>query len=381
MKAVYKTSILLFFIVSVISLLKSLFLLSYPDFTAYYYNPQMAFSGQNPYLGGINLYTSTTYPPFSFLFFYPFSFLNISLSGKLFTLCSISLFFASIYLIFRIGKVRTKSYLFLFVLGLFSIYFPVKFTLGMGQINIFILFLIVLFLYFYKKSVFLSGFFLSLSFLTKLFPILLFLYLLMRKKFKILVYSLLIIMIFIAFSFLLVPKEVNLYFYQKILTSFFNSWPSDYYNQSITGVLSRGFTDNNTRILLKILFSVVFLGASFVVLLKRKTKDINLETGYLIIVSLLINPFSWQHHFVWLVLPLLLTLFLLLKSKSSLFLVLLFISYVLTALNLRQPDLFPVIFRSHVFFGALTLWILDSLLILGINAGSLMNSPKKLDQG
>jgi alpha-1,2-mannosyltransferase len=368
-KLLGKLVIALFFTCSFAVLLKALFLPGYSDFSAYYYVPKMAFGAVNPYIGQQNLFTATTYPPFSFIFFVPFLVFPFLIAAKILTFLSIAALFASIILIFKTVRLRIKSYLFLLICGLSFYYFPTRFTLGMGQINLIILLFITAFLYFLdKKQKILSGLFLSLSIAIKLFPVLLLPYLLIKRQYKILLSACLAILIFIFLSFIFIPKEINNYFYLKIFPTFFNVFPTDYYNQSITGVVGRGVADTSSRVILKTVFVLIFLIATFWVLIKSKIKNINLETGYIICASLLINAFSWQHHFVWLFLPLIFTLlFLIKKSAKRLLFIILGISYALCALNLKQPYAFPVIVQSHVFFGTLVLWLLDSYLLLKSN--------------
>ena len=383
MKILLKVFLYIFFICTFILLLKSMFLTSYPDFRNYYFNPQMAFKGLNPYIGGKNLYTATTYPPFSFILFSPFSIMNFEFAGKLITILSISLLIASLVFIFKTGEMKIKSYVFLLVSGLVFLYFPVKFTLGMGQINIFVLFFLTLFLYFLKlKKILLSGFFLALSFLTKLFPILVFPYLLYKRKYKLLAFSIFVILIVSGLSFILIPKEINFFFYQKILPSLLSSWHSDYYNQSISGFLSRSISNSQARSILRDIFVLFVIVSSVLILAKSKLKNMNFEAGYLVIITLLIDGFSWQHHFTWLILPFIFTLFLLIKTKQSKFpYALLFISYFLTAINFRSPSSLHVLLQSHVFFGALLLWILDSILILRTSVEAAKRFPKRSNRG
>lgn len=86
-----------------------------------------------------------------------------------------------------------------------------------------------------------------------------------------------------------------------------------------------------------------------------------MEIGAIITLSVLINNFSWQHHFVFLFLPFLITVYTIhtakqkQKSKTKLF-TLLCISYLLIANNLPNPLIVPAILRSHVFYGGVLLW-------------------------
>lgn len=378
MKAIVKILVLLFFTISAIFLIKTLFLPGYSDFAVYYYSSQMILKGQSPYLGGINIFTPITYPPFSFIFFLFLSIFPFMLSARIFTFISLAFLFLSLFFIFKIGKMKAFSYLFFLVSGLSFVYFPVKFTLGMGQVNLIVLFLIVMFIYFIvSRSQFLPAIFLGAAFLIKMYPILLFPYLLLKRKYKILLFCSFFIFLGICLSLFVVPSGIYNYYFNKIFPSLLNSWPSDYYNQAISGVLSRSFADSVLRTYLRYIFIVFITLSSFLIIAKSKIKNLQMEVGYLITVNLLVNAFSWQHHFVWLIIPLIFTLFYLIKNKAkTIYFVILFLCYLLTAVNLSNPQNLPTIFLSHVFFGTFLLWLFNSFLFLKSSGVYLRRFPK-----
>ena len=118
------------------------------------------------------------------------------------------------------------------ILLLVSLSFPVKFTLGMGQINHLILLLFVLSIYFLeKRKTFLSGLSFSLSLAIKFFPIFFPLYFLLKKKWKILFYFMISFCVLSLIAFIVNP-QINLYFYKNIFPSFLSGWNTEYYNQS-----------------------------------------------------------------------------------------------------------------------------------------------------
>jgi hypothetical protein len=115
------------------------------------------------------------------------------------------------------------------------------------------------------------------------------------------------------------------------------------------------------------LISVVLIALSFLIIWLKNSKKaaaVNLTFSLLITLSLLINNFSWQHHFVWLLFPFI-TIFYFMKDKklSWYYYLVLGISFFLVGFNLKSPNLLPVILISHVFYGALMLWGLNLYLL------------------
>jgi len=92
-----------------------------------------------------------------------------------------------------------------------------------------------------------------------------------------------------------------------------------------------------------------------------------MHLGLLVSLNLIVNNFSWQHHFVFMIFPFLVTLFYVQKIKINLkLLFVLSVSYLLISFNLKNPNVVPVLLQSHVFYGAILLWILQVYLILKI---------------
>ncbi len=354
------------FILSLFFIFKTLFLNFYPDFKVHYLSPIAVFSGNNPYKGGENFFTPEVYPPFVIYLFSPFILFSYSVAEKLWTALSIIFLFVSLYFIFKInGKFLFSTTGLLLSALFFTFYFPIKFTLGMGQINFLILFLTVLSVYFLNKNKEASsGFFLTLSMMIKFFPLLLLPYLLLLKKWKMLL-SIGITFCTISFFIFLLNPKLTLYFYGSVLPSLLGGWKGDYYNQSLAGFLTREVVFLPLREFMTVLFSLLLVIISFVTIHIRKNIFSNLSVSLLISLSLLINNFSWQHVFVWLSFPFITIFYFIKDQRSSLFYFLVWgASFFLTGLNLPNPGIFPVIFISHVFYGALLLWALNIYLLL-----------------
>lgn len=366
-KIIHKIVILILFFVSFAFILKTLFLSGYPDFNVYYYGSKIVISGGNVYLGDKQLFTSFVYPPFVALFFAPFTILPFFIAEKIWTLVSIVSLLLSLFVLFKIFKQKIFSSTAILLVSLSFLAFPVKFTLGMGQINLLILLFLVLTIFFannHKDKT--AGSFLGLSIALKLFPVLLLLYFSLIKRWKIIFFCLTIIISSLVLPLFFIKPEVNLYFIKITLPNLLGGWKYDYYNQSLSGFLGRtGWID--FREILRIFISVIFLGISFFAIINKPTKKglSNLKIGILIILSLIINNFSWQHHFVWLIFPFFATFFFIKNEKlDKRYYVFLFLAYFLVAFNLKNPQIAPVILQSHVLYGAIILWALDIYLIL-----------------
>lgn len=358
------------FLLSLFFIIKTLFLNFYPDFKIHYLAPLAIFKGLNPYLGGKGYFTPEAYPPFTILLFSPFILLPYGFAEKIWTLLSIIFLIGSLYLIFKINNEKMLSRIgFLINALLFAFYFPIKFTLGMGQINFLILFLVTLSIYFLNKNKnYYSGAFLSLSIMIKFFPLLFLPYLIILKKWKILFSFIAVSTVVLLFTLIVIKPDINIYFYKNVLPTLFGDWKTDYYNQSLSGFLGRQMENGFAREFLRIFILLILVAVSFFVIFKnnaKKTTIANLSFSLLTTLTLLINNFSWQHHFVWLLFPFI-TIFYFIKNKKldwSYYFVL-GVSFLLVGFNLTNPNIFPVIFSSHVFYGTIVLWGLNLYLLL-----------------
>jgi len=338
----------LLFFSSLLIMLKVLFLGEYPDFNAYYYSSMDR--------------NILNYPPFVTILFGLFYFLPIIIASKVWIALSIFFLFASLYLCFKLFKVQLTSSTVMILSSLAFIYFPVKFTLGMGQLNLLVLLLIFLTFYFYiKDKDSYSGICLGISLMLKLFPVLLLIYFLLLRKFKIFLCTIVTFICLGGISYLIIKPEINNYYWQNLLP-ILDSVPVDYYNQALSGFLARSFDNILLRNSLRIIISILLAISSFWIILKSKKRNFQrkaLEFGLLITLNVLINGYAWQHHFVWLILPFLIIFFYIKDKKLGLSSYLILgISYLLTCVNLKNFTIYPALIQSHMFFGAILLWLM-----------------------
>jgi hypothetical protein len=352
--------VFLLFLLALVSLLRVFLVGTFPDFTVYYYGSKAFLSGANPYIKQADYFSNYVYPPFVLLFFVPFTYLSIVIASYVWTSVSLASFVGSVVLLLRMHKIRlfTNKALLFVIFAMLA--FPVKFTLGMGQINLFILFIFLLGVTYYldgKKK--LSGVFFGLTLALKFFPVILLAYFLFRKEWKVFVFSCITFVLLCVLALLFVGFDMYKFYILQVIPGIFSSSQIAYYNQALSGVIARQFTDILQGSILKIALSGLLVIFTFyaIWLVKKKSEFIRiLEISLIMTLSLLVHSFSWQHHFVWLLLP-----FSVVLSKSVLITkkmyAILLSSAFFVGVNAKRPEFLPLIFQSHVFFGTILLWL------------------------
>ncbi len=329
-----------------------------PDFKILWSFAKYFQEGKNLYLNP-NVPIPNPYPPMTFLFYLPLTYLPYQYAQALF----IFLIFASLVVTVLVslklilGHIPLWEFLITFSLVLFS--FPAKYTLGMGQQNS-LAFLFLLFSYYFwrKKIPIFSGIFLAFSFSFK--PVLGFVlfFFIFQRAWKVL-----------FFAFLSILAEVGLILLIGDLT-FFGYWIKQslfylplsgrdvYYNQGLTGFVSR-LTGNIALIKnIVLISSLAFISTTFLTV-KNKV-DKNLSFSLFVISVPILDTLSWQHHFVWLIFPFVLLTTYAIRLKNAVILGLIGMAYLLVSWNFKNPSLylsFPkILLLSNQFYGAVILW-------------------------
>ena len=147
------------------------------DFSMYLTATNYFLAGHNPYLA----ITPQVYPPAFLFIMTPFALIPIETARFLWTTLSLIAFFLGLHLLLKRVSLKTQIFLGLLALQLF----PVKYALAQGQVNFFVfLGFVLLYRFFTQKKDFLAGFTLALITIMKLNPILLILYFLVLKKYR-----------------------------------------------------------------------------------------------------------------------------------------------------------------------------------------------------
>ena len=350
--------LILFAAIGLFLILKTIFLGGHPDFEVYYAAARAFLEGKNFYLATSSAGTTFIYPPIALLLAIPFSIFPFLTAQMIWTAISILVFLISVLLLLTINNEKFFSNRFLFLFGMAFFSFPAKFTLGMGQINMFILLLLVVFLYFIQqKRSKIAAFFLSLGFNIKLFPLLLPILFIIRKQWKLLFYIISFTVGICLFSVIIFSPRMLWEFLSSISPGIVFSTRTDYYNQALSGFVFRLMSVSTPADIVIKIISVVLLLVTVYFVWRDGNKKKDLFVGLIITLQLLINSFSWQHYFVWLLIPYAQIFYSLVerRARKSEYIPL-FLSYFLTQSNLAHPYAFPLLFQSHVFFGTLFLW-------------------------
>lgn len=369
MKKLAQIILAILFLASFLNMAKVIGQSSWPDFNVYYYSAESLFYQNNPYalkgafLGGY------LYPPISLLLFYPLIVFPMIIAGEIWEFISIVSLLFAIWFVLKFYK--EKNLIVIEIIGILVFnFFPVKFTLGMGQINNVVLLCIAAALYvFNKNKKNLSGFLLGISLLLKYFIILIFPYFLIKQNYRLFISILTTVVVISILSFLFIKTEIIFYFFEKTLVGVGTSAEGYYYNQALSGFLIRdfGFLTDSEQTLIRLIISVIMIFISFFFFYLSKLhikKTFNLEVSIIIALSLIVNTSSLQHHFVLMLIPLLITYFILKEHKTNYYYyIILMVCYILAAINIKNPTSYPALIQSHVFYGILILWIFDLYLL------------------
>ena len=122
-----------------------------PDYSIFYNSTKDLLLKHNPYTDK-KLFTVYNYPPVTNILFFPFVYLPYFYSQLLFTLINYLSIFSIVYYSFKILSFRFKIKYFVLTTSLYFIIFPVKFTLGMGQVNLIAYSFLLYGFYMYQKS-------------------------------------------------------------------------------------------------------------------------------------------------------------------------------------------------------------------------------------
>lgn len=334
------------------------------DFRLYYEGARAAILSNDPYsVQGV------IYPPLTLVLLSPLAALPVRIAEDFWTLGSVFALIGSIVLILKSvdDKVSWEKIAMFFGLALFS--FPFKFTLGMGQINLYILFLVCLTFFWYRKEKSWSaGFVLALAVTLKVTPVLFLLFFLRKRQWAASASFLLSFLAMQIVGVLLLGLSVTKEYWLTIFPSIPTVGNGIYYNQAITGWLARlGVDGSISKVLLYGLLALLLVASWRIIKPGRHaaTSDL-LEFGLIALVILLGTGLVWQHHYVLSLIPFL-GVFLALPDKSQkrrhLIQLGLFICYILIAWNIKLPATFSAwpenVLLSHVLYGGIGLLLIN----------------------
>ncbi len=417
-----------------------------PDFSVFYGSSFNATHGISVYTGN-NIFTGFGYPIVTAIPYIPFLLFPYQISQGLFVFLSFLAIPIIVFLSFKILNQKLSLIIILITSALIFISFPTKFTLGMGQSNLLVYALLLYSFYLLNKikirsshpgksawadaSRILSGFWTSqndnsaiagvlfgICFIIKPVLAFLILYFLLYRKWKFLSYAFLIVFFGFTCSVLFFKQGLSdyyFYFHTFLPHILGQSGREIYYNQGISGFVSRIIPNLSFRTIITLSLDLLLVTYLINLVLRNKVKHV---AGFALFLAALplVDSLSWQHHFVFLIFPF---IYLVIQFTSSfwpaspkrqrgelvqnhpstlsvrsprlnrgsgkkwildasafsgltrmtkkstsnfIFITIIFVSYILISLNIKDPTpfySFPFsLILSHVFFGAVLLFIL-----------------------
>ena len=312
----------------------------------------------------------------------PIGLLPFELAEKVWTLVSFASIILSIYILLKSTNKKVPLVAFLVVFSLFILSFPVKFTLGMGQINLILLLLISLSFYlFQKKKQILSGTTLAIAASIKLSPIILLLFYIRKKQWKTVASCIVVFTLLNLLGVGLLGVDATKDYWIDIFPNIPTIGNSSYYNQALTGWLSRAFVSNPiSRIINYLAFGFLLFFSIKITKITRRAPELELgEYSLFIIATLIGGGLAWQHHFVTTLIPFIALGFMLFKYRgknSRIVVAMTLLAYFLIASNIKNPITVSgfgnVLLLSHVLYGTILLYV---FLILSLK----FRAPKAKD--
>lgn len=240
-----------------------------------------------------------TYPPIAALtIFTPLSFLPLGIAGLLWNVTSLIALGAVVWLSLGIAGVRDRKVLTIAGLVLVALLLPVRVQLIAGQINAFLLLLVLLDFRFDSKW---RGVGIGVAAGLKVTPLIFIAYLLVTRQWAAARTATLAFAGTVGLGFLLAPADSLRYWGGLVLES---SRVAEVYvtpNQSLSGAIARALgTTGFAGSWLVVLAAVAVLGLAVAWFAHRRGSDF-LGFSAAAITSLLVSPVSWEHHWVWVV--------------------------------------------------------------------------------
>ncbi len=318
---------------------------------------------QNPY---DNPTTDLTYPPTAFFLFFTVGLIPTRIAEIVWTLISWSALIGTLFILLNIIESKISWFHYFLVYSFAMSAFPVKFTLGMGQVNLILLLLISLcFLFYRQKRHYAAGIVLAIASAIKLTPIILIIFFLKKRALKVVMSTGITLFVLMLLAVLFFGFNLTDQYFREILPSIPTVGNGMYYNQALTGFLARLHIANTYAWYIQISVFTLLIAISFILTKPYGKSPVIecMEYGLFITAMLIGNGFSWQHHFVMLIIPYtaLFTALLNKNRKPATVFSLVLISYLLVAYNIKIPSLFTgfsILLLSHVLYGSVLLYFL-----------------------
>jgi hypothetical protein len=381
------------------------------DFAAYYVTAKMTVTGQAEHMydereefdaraksWGVPAVAScgekvmtTAYPPSAAFLLVPFALLPFSIAKYVFFAVSVvSVVLAVSLFMSNRPAVRRKFAMLAGLLACFC-FFPTYYVLYMGQVGGLLLLCCVLVLFFARKNMeWPAGLFLALAVMIKLFPIVLFAFFLLKRRYRLVAAAVVfMVLIFVAS---LTTCDFGLYttYFGKVLPEKV-SGGAFYRNQGFEGFSLRLLTFNeHTKAVTNSPMAAVVLARSLAVLallivlvLTRKrtpagTLRYEIEFGMYFVAAMLAVPKAWEHMALFLLLAYFPLIDYLVRKRNgrSILLFLVMVSLCVWALLLTTGGDYGALPRSLLGNLSMSVKFFATLLLFGCCAVTLMGREK-----
>jgi len=295
------------------------------DFTQYYVASRMAFEGEahdiyrrdHHYRAKAAVYGAVTdtgtsmtnaYPPFAALCLAPFALLPFRPALLFFSITSLLALGAGVWTFFADDKTPARRDLICAGLLITFSFFPVYYSLYMGQINALLFLCIALTLYFARRMrPWPAGFFLGLATLVKIFPGVLIFFFAARREYRIVVTTVVSIAVLAAVSLTVCDAGLYSTYVSEVLPRLAKG-SAFFRNQSLGGLFTRLLSDNGylnalanhpalayglgafggALVLVAALFAAARRGGS--------SPGGDLAFSLCLVATVLALPISWEHY-------------------------------------------------------------------------------------
>lgn len=300
------------------------------DFSIFYAAWQAVLSGQNMYTCPTGEGVVFKYAPYFGIIFSPLALLPYEISAVAWNVINSAVFVIGLGFFYLIGFKKTGLIHFIVFtfLGVLFIFRSLSPEMHLGNTNLLVLGLFFLFLYFYiKRKYIISSLFFTLMAYIKLFPLIILLYFLKKRKFRIILWFGIFSLIFV----ILLPALLTLSFNQTLLI--FKSWyqnlitplPQNIIHlQSLKYLLLRYLTASDAYKINFFSFSVGFVSIIYYAIsailvlavlfykgwFKRNEEGLEkelalIDINMLFILSIILSPACSYQNYVYLLAPIL----------------------------------------------------------------------------
>lgn len=314
-----------------------------------------------------NLLLAYTHPPSDTFFdlrWTPLDYPNVKIA---YLIVSAILYLASLVLIWHTLKPMMPRVLhWIFPAILFVLFIPTRASLGLGQSDITIFFLmVVLFWAFSRGRNLIAGVALALAIMTKIAPAILLVYFAWKREGRVIIYTMVAGAVVALLSLPIIGFDLWFRFVREIFPTI-STGTSYIQNQSLPAFINRLMLDpkyaqglqsapsvpsvraaNAFAELMMIALAMFFSRGRLV---SRQSPQYALEYAIWLTVLLIVSPITWDHYFTWLVLPIAVLGAVWLNSRMSLARLAIHVAVFVGALWL-------VDIPTRTFFGFTNVWM------------------------